>query len=324
MTQITVILLGAGVMAGLVGLLLKRRHWLFTVAMLLAWSLSSVLVACGTYSYWYHHRRLPEPVDRSLFHGIDYRRVVRNEPRPLVIHAVRIDLTAPGIGFLVTPSDPSGGRTLSAQTTSQFLSRFGVQLAVNGGPFSPFYANGPLSYYPRAGDPVDPTGLVISNGNRYFENALDRPTLFLSADNKVSIESPEWEIQNAITGFKAILKEGVLVSGLANGHNLKPSPRTAIAIDESGDYLMLFVIDGRQPKYSEGVTLRELAEIIVEYGGHTAVNMDGGGSSTLVWQVPSGQPEVLNSPIHGRVPPGIERPVATHLGVYAIPLQCAE
>ena len=77
------------------------------------------------------------------------------------------------------------------------------------------------------------------------------------------------------------------------------------------------VADGRQPNYSEGVTLGELADIIRQHGGHTALNLDGGGSSTIVVEGPDGHPRVLNSPIHGRVPPGVERPVANHLGVFA-------
>ena len=83
---------------------------------------------------------------------------------------------------------------------------------------------------------------------------------------------------------------------------------------------MLFLIDGRQPSYSEGATLAELAQIILEYGGYNAVNLDGGGSSTLVIQNENGEPEVLNSPIHTRIP-GRERPIANHLGIFASPIE---
>jgi exopolysaccharide biosynthesis protein len=79
----------------------------------------------------------------------------------------------------------------------------------------------------------------------------------------------------------------------------------------------LIVVDGRQPNYSEGVTLPELTQIVIEHGGDAALNLDGGGSSTLVVEGPKGEPAVLNSPVHGRIPPGRERPVANHLGVFA-------
>ena len=78
-----------------------------------------------------------------------------------------------------------------------------------------------------------------------------------------------------------------------------------------------FVIDGRQPNFSEGVTLEELAAIIRAHGGWTALHLDGGGSSTLAREDADGRPSVVNAPIHGRHPPGRERPVANHLGVFA-------
>ena len=47
------------------------------------------------------------------------------------------------------------------------------------------------------------------------------------------------------------------------------------------------------------------------------LNLDGGGSSTLVAEDEKKNPVLLNSPIHGRLPPGKERPVANHLGIFA-------
>ena len=49
-----------------------------------------------------------------------------------------------------------------------------------------------------------------------------------------------------------------------------------------------------------------------------AIELDGGGSATLVTEGEDGQPEVLSSPIHQRIP-GRERPVANHLGVRVDP-----
>jgi hypothetical protein len=79
------------------------------------------------------------------------------------------------------------------------------------------------------------------------------------------------------------------------------------------------VADGRQPNYSEGVNLPELAQIILDAGGFNALNLDGGGSTALVMQGQDGQPLQLGSAIHTRIP-GRERPVANHLGIFAQPL----
>ncbi|MBL8768540.1 MAG: phosphodiester glycosidase family protein [Planctomycetes bacterium] len=72
-------------------------------------------------------------------------------------------------------------------------------------------------------------------------------------------------------------------------------PRSAVGITAEGD-LILLVVEGRRPE-SRGVDLPELALILDELGCVEALNLDGGGSSTLVVdgerlnQLPSGQPE---------------------------------
>ena len=61
----------------------------------------------------------------------------------------------------------------------------------------------------------------------------------------------------------------------------------------------------------------ELAEIVIEHGGYTALNLDGGGSTDLVMADQSGKPIVFNAPIHNHIPYR-ERPVGNHLGIYAL------
>ena len=92
-------------------------------------------------------------------------------------------------------------------------------------------------------------------------------------------------------------------------------PRTAIGYSRNGKFLYIVVVDGRQPFYSEGVTLAELAQLMLNLGAHDAMNLDGGGSSALVVRGADGSPRVLNSPIDLYIP-GRERPVANHLGIY--------
>jgi exopolysaccharide biosynthesis protein len=97
--------------------------------------------------------------------------------------------------------------------------------------------------------------------------------------------------------------------------NTTLQPRSAIGYSKNGRYLYLVVVDGRQPLYSEGMTVQELARLMQSTGAYYAMNLDGGGSSTLVAQGRDGKPRVLNSPIDQRIP-GRERPVANHLGVF--------
>lgn len=67
------------------------------------------------------------------------------------------------------------------------------------------------------------------------------------------------------------------------------NPRTAIGIAEDGHYV--FVVSDGRTEESEGLSLYELAEFLQELGVETAYNLDGGGSSTMVYQG-----EVVNNP----------------------------
>jgi exopolysaccharide biosynthesis protein len=59
-------------------------------------------------------------------------------------------------------------------------------------------------------------------------------------------------------------------------------PRTAVGYSQDGRKVYLLVVDGRQSNYSVGATTGQMADIIKVLGAHTAVNLDGGGSSCMV------------------------------------------
>jgi hypothetical protein len=58
-------------------------------------------------------------------------------------------------------------------------------------------------------------------------------------------------------------------------------PRTAIGVLADGRALLL-VVDGRQPGFSDGMSLAELARALIDLGVREAINLDGGGSTTMV------------------------------------------
>lgn len=58
-------------------------------------------------------------------------------------------------------------------------------------------------------------------------------------------------------------------------------PRTAVAKLKDEKFLMM-TVDGRQPGVSAGMNLNELAEFLLELGAVDAMNLDGGGSTTMV------------------------------------------
>jgi len=119
---------------------------------------------------------------------------------------------------------------------------------------------------------------------------------------------------NGLSGFHALLVDGRNIASSEGLH-----PRSAIGVSQDGRYMSLMVIDGRQPGFSEGVTTAESAEWMRKLGAWNALNLDGGGSTTLVIEGPEGRPRVLNRP--SGPPPGTERRVGNHLGVFARPLK---
>lgn len=117
---------------------------------------------------------------------------------------------------------------------------------------------------------------------------------------------PDMDVQNALGGGPRLVKDGrVLIPyawewfdpRLAN----QREPRTAVGIT-SGGKVLLVTVDGRS-RTNAGMTLQELAELMVDLGAREAMNLDGGGSATMVV---GGR--VVNDPSDG-----FERPIASAL-----------
>jgi len=274
-------------------------------------SLISFLCILALPILYYAGRPLPIPVRTQLFDGVIYYRRIHLKPRLLIAHIITIDLKTPDLKFLVTPGDANAENPLKARTTSEFIKEFGVQIAVNGDGFTPWHSSGYFDYYPHPGERVKPNGTAISNGVIYHKNNA-YPTLYITDNNHISFSKPtEESAYNAISGDRMIVENRTAVPGL-NGDIA--APRTAIGIIGDGSKLVIVVVDGRQFLYSQGATMAELAEILIYYGAEFAMNMDGGGSSTLAVQSGMGV-KVINSPIDRNIP-GLERAVGNHLGVF--------
>lgn len=292
----------------------QKQRWFSGVA---AISVICLLIIGGA-AFWYTHRPLPAPTRTSLFRGIEYERLV--EDGPMIVHVVRIDLDTPELTFRITPASSSSSYDVDARTTSEFLSEFKLQLAINGDFFDPWRDIGFWDYYPHSGDGVNTRGLSAAIGDVYTEGYTLKEryhTLYISETNEASFTAPDNGIFNAISGNIRLIQNGdpISITDVENEYLMKRHPRTAVGFDEAGKTLIIVVIDGRQPNYSEGATIPELIEFMLGSGVFEGINLDGGGSSTLVIEGEPGQAVVLNSPIHNRIP-GRERPIANHLGVY--------
>jgi len=284
---------------------------------IIVWIVMILILCIGGYSLYNRGRPAPVPTKQKLFDGVVYRRIIHVIPRPMIIHVLTVDTKSKGISFLITPPDSQSARPLNALTTTQFLEKFHLQLAVNGDRFSPWWSHNPADYYPHVGDPVTPFGFSASKGDVYWigeigEDGGTPPTLYISRANALSFNNRPNNIYSAISGERMLVEHGKIVSDL---NDKERDPRTAMGINRNGRYLYILIVDGRQPFYSEGATFRELAELLKQQGAYFAMAMDGGGSSTMVIEGEDGLPEIMNSPIDNYIP-GRERPVGNHLGIY--------
>ena len=136
-------------------------------------------------------------------------------------------------------------------------------------------------------------------------------------------ESAAWLRKHAAPGAKIRVSESldgapcratdVLGAGPAlveNGVNVAPEhprhPRTAVGVRADGT-LLFVTLDGRQ-KHSVGMTLRGLADEMLALGARTAINLDGGGSTTM-WV----RGRIRNAPSDGT-----ERPVSDAVLLYSV------
>ncbi|SDH05497.1 3',5'-cyclic AMP phosphodiesterase CpdA [Lentzea fradiae] len=102
-----------------------------------------------------------------------------------------------------------------------------------------------------------------------------------------------------------------------DGRNVAPDdavhPRTAVGFSRDGKRMFLLTVDGRQGEHLPGLDLRDLADAMIELGAHNALNLDGGGSSTMLAREPgTTKLRTVNTPSDG-----VERPVANGLALYA-------
>ncbi|MBE7031910.1 MAG: hypothetical protein E7401_02990 [Ruminococcaceae bacterium] len=99
----------------------------------------------------------------------------------------------------------------------------------------------------------------------------------------------------------------LLINGEVNPNlSAGAAPRTAIGIKKDGS-IILYTIDGRQEGHSYGVQLKTLAKRMLELGCVEALNLDGGGSTQMVVQLPGNEKtELINKPSDGN-----ERKVST-------------
>ena len=186
-----------------------------------------------------------------------------------------------------------GSRTSSAAT--------GIDVVI-GGLALPLRASGTWTGFvttvrpAEGGWPIDPATVVLTV-------PPTSPLASLSPGEPVTLTisaTPGWEsVQQAVGGREWIVGNGAV--------NISPRPtsadqlfaRSAVGLTADGR-LVLVTVDGGQPGWSRGMRLTELAEVMVSRGAVDALNLDGGGSTSLaVRRAGTSGPVLVNRPTNG-------------------------
>lgn len=221
---------------------------------------------------------------QTLHAGVRY--LFRKADTPIEAHALDVDLSHPEVEVFTTAYEDRW------HTVSEFAELKQVIAATNGG-FWNFLqrakgvTSGEGTRWPDGHDDDEIGFFAVRENGRAWISAPER--------NDDAVSQPE--IKEAVSGEPLLVREGKVAADdlSAFEHAKYRHPRTAVGANKEGTHVYLIVVDGRQG-HSKGMTLYELAAMFVELGAHSAINLDGGGSSAMF----IADKGIVNSPSGGR------------------------
>ena len=183
----------------------------------------------------------------------------------------------------------------AGQPLTQLIAGQDVVLAINGDDYGThrygvIIRNGELL---RVHDTTRHMLIVEQNGNlRMLTNRKN---------NQPDAVADQLLSENVLQAYEfgpALVENGQALSfpkefDVISTRSSRKEPRTAIGQIAPLHYCVI-VVDGRQPGYSDGISLQDLQQLFLDYGAQTAFNLDGGGSTEL-WFMG----EILNQPCGG-------------------------
>lgn len=162
---------------------------------------------------------------------------------------------------------------------STLAQKFNAEAAINASGFEDY--NG-------EGNGGIPTGIVVKNGKVLYSDGLQSFNI-VGFDSNHRLITGEFtlsdikknNIMDAVSFGPALIINGT-PTGIEGDGGSGIQPRTAIGQTVDGKVLLL-EIDGRQPVYSIGATIKEVQNILVKYGAVNAANLDGGSSTAMYY-----------------------------------------
>lgn len=129
-----------------------------------------------------------------------------------------------------------------------------------------------------------PVGLVISDGERSGEAKSERyQTAGMDYGNRfrMGYGLDLDEMRDAVQFYPICVMEGRNMTDGSFGMGIQP--RTLVGQRADGA-MMFLVVDGRQPGHSLGIDISTCSDILIKYGCYSAMNMDGGSSSSMTYK----------------------------------------
>ncbi len=254
-------------------------------------------------------------------------------PGPVAGVVVRVDLGDARVRVkvaLADDRDPDGDGPCVGQldTTSNAARKQDFQIAMNASffavPVTREFNGKKISYF--AANCGYPVGWHFSAGRLIAAPSGDkfRAAIIVHEDGKVTLAAGVRQLpadtRFAVSGNALVLAQGKPVAAAID---ILRHPRSAVGLSADAKTLILVAVDGRQEKHSRGVTLAELAAIMQNFGADSAINLDGGGSTSLVLKDPAtGVFAIANKPSDQAalsLPLSVERPVIDIIGIQIAP-----
>lgn len=140
---------------------------------------------------------------------------------------------------------------------------------------------------------VNNKGLLIRNGELYknmkgkfdicvlYRDGTMRTFLPEEYEKDEIIAADPWQVWSF--GPALVNADGTPRRNFGKSSIISRNPRCMLGYYEPGHYAVVLV-DGRQSRYSMGLTLEDLAKLAVDLGFKAAYNLDGGKSAVMCWQ----------------------------------------
>lgn len=211
--------------------------------------------------------------------GVNYSHFVCEDKNNAPVHMFLLEVDSKQASLYVgTPDDGYESSGVVAKVPEM------IESAVKNGQNAVAAIN--ADFFDMFGD-GSPSGLCVKNGKIIANADSKRPFIGIKKDGSPLLttltENPEVlnELQCAASGLEMIVKDGKLFEwGELEPFSYVRHPRSAAGLTKDGKILLL-VVDGRIPEYSNGATLVDLAEFMISRGADRAFNLDGGGSSVM-------------------------------------------